>query len=62
MAQACTRAADMTVNRSTGVLGTHGGEAASRTLALTPGTWKLWSDIEGHQEQGMVACVTVTDV
>jgi len=37
------------------------GEAASRTLALTAGTWKLWCDIEGHEEQGMVAYVTVTD-
>jgi hypothetical protein len=37
------------------------GEAATRTLALTAGTWKLWCDIGGHEEQGMVAYVTVTD-
>jgi len=38
------------------------GDAASRTVTLTPGTWKLWCDIGGHEEQGMVAYVTVTDV
>jgi hypothetical protein len=37
------------------------GEAANRQLALTAGTWKLWCDIEGHEEQGMVAYVTVSD-
>lgn len=37
------------------------GEAASRTVALTAGTWKLWCDIGGHEEQGMVAYVTVAD-
>ena len=37
------------------------GEAATRQLMLTPGTWKLWCDIEGHEEQGMVAYVSVSD-
>ncbi len=34
---------------------------ATRELALTAGTWKLWCQIGDHEQLGMVASVTVTD-
>jgi hypothetical protein len=37
------------------------GEAATKHVALTAGTWKLWCNIPGHEQQGMVAQVTVFD-
>jgi hypothetical protein len=37
------------------------GEAATKHVALTAGTWKLWCNIPGHEQQGMVAQVTVSD-
>jgi plastocyanin len=37
------------------------GETASKQVALTAGTWKLWCQIEGHEQLGMVASVTVSD-
>jgi hypothetical protein len=37
------------------------GQAASRQVALVAGTWKLWCNIPGHEQQGMVAHVTVSD-
>ena len=35
------------------------GAAATRHVALSPGRWKLWCDIPGHEQLGMVAHVTV---
>jgi hypothetical protein len=35
------------------------GEAVTRELPLTPGTWKLWCDIGDHEQRGMVAQLTV---
>jgi hypothetical protein len=37
------------------------GAAATQRLALSPGTWKLWCSIPGHEQLGMVAHVTVAD-
>jgi hypothetical protein len=37
------------------------GEAATKHLALSAGTWKLWCDLPGHEQLGMVAYVTVAD-
>ena len=37
------------------------GEAATKNVALVAGTWKLWSNIDGHEQLGMVAHVTVSD-
>jgi len=37
------------------------GEAATKQVALAAGTWKLWCNIPGHEQLGMVAYVTVGD-
>jgi hypothetical protein len=37
------------------------GAAASQRLALAAGGWKLWCDIPGHEQLGMVTHVTVAD-
>jgi hypothetical protein len=37
------------------------GEAATKHVALSAGTWKLWCDLPGHEQLGMVASVTVAD-
>jgi hypothetical protein len=37
------------------------GEAATRHVALSAGTWKLWCDIGDHAERGMLAYVSVSD-
>jgi hypothetical protein len=37
------------------------GEKATKHLALSAGTWKLWCDLPQHEERGMVAYVTVAD-
>jgi hypothetical protein len=37
------------------------GEAATKHLPLSAGTWKLWCDLPGHEQLGMVAQVTVAD-
>jgi hypothetical protein len=36
------------------------GETATQTVALSAGTWKLWCNIAGHEQQGMVTQVTVS--
>jgi hypothetical protein len=37
------------------------GEKATKHLALSAGTWKLWCDLPEHEARGMVAYVTVAD-
>jgi sulfocyanin SoxE-like protein len=37
------------------------GESATKHVALAAGTWKLWCNIPGHEQQGMVAQVTVSN-
>jgi plastocyanin len=35
------------------------GKLATQTLTLTPGTWRLWCSLPGHDAAGMHATLTV---
>ena len=36
------------------------GKLGTQTLTLTPGTWRLWCSLPGHDAAGMHATLTVT--